>query len=922
MRITHFSPSWAGVSAVALALAALPFAVGQSPQPAITLANTAPAALVAQPRPGVVPMPQNLRLFGGVHIGQSSERESFTLKFNQATTVTAISATADFHVNGGTCIENHAYSAGDVCSVDLVFTPQGPGRRTGKLSVAHTASAQPFVVPTGGIGYGPAVSFIPSLISTVPGTAPTGAGALLDPQALAIDGGDILYIADTYNHLIRYRDSSGVLSILAGGGSNASGTYSGAPNGVKLSFPYGITTDNSGGVYIADQGNNVVRYIRSDLTLYTAAGGGANAGPCTVAAPCVDNTVALPYPYSVAVDSSNNLFLNVNNGGSSVLPVEDTTSEFGPGSLAYLTLGHGSTWNYPIAVDASDNLYYTRGNSSVGGYSACTIVAQNQAFGTQSGGANFWRVAGTNVCGFSGDGGLATGAQISTLVEGFAWDAAGNFYFTDSGNNRVRRIDGVTGIIRTIAGNGSAGYSGDGGQATTALLKTPKGIAVDSFGNVYATSIVGQAGSTNMSVVREFGSVGLLTFATQAPTTSSPAQTIMVSNVGNQDLNFTHVAFTSGNPGDFAIDPNTTSCNFTVPLGSGHNCLVGIIFTPTATGTRSTVLTLLDDTVTGSNMIQLSGLSLPPATAIPSTTTLNFPTQAVGTTSAALQFTLSNTGGQTLNLSTYTFGGTNPTYFSQTHSCPGTLTINTGCTISVTFSPTLTGSMSATLLIGTSIGTVTINLSGKSATQATVTLSPTSLTFPSQTINTSSTAMQIVWNNTGAMPLTINSITFTGTNATYFTKDNGCVALSTVAGPWGCSIYVTFKPTAIGAASATLSINTSVGTKTVPLSGTGAAGGGGSAITRTTLASSASPAVAGRSIVFNSKVTSTSSSSPTGAVQLREGSIVLAQATLSAGSARLTLPRLSAGTHMLTAWYLGDKLHAASVSAALKQVVQ
>jgi hypothetical protein len=876
---------------------------------------------MAQTRPGLVPIPQDLRLFGGVNIGQSSERESFTLKFNQAIKITAISATADFHVNGGTCIENHAYSAGNVCSVDLVFTPQGPGHRTGKLSVAHTASAQPFVVPTGGEGYGPVVSFIPSLISTVPGTAPSGAGALLDPQALAVDGGDNLYIADTYNHLIRYRDSSGVISILAGGGSNASGTYAGAPKGVTLSFPYGITTDNSGGIYIADQGNNVVRYIRYDQALYTAAGGGANAGPCTVAAPCVDNTVALPYPYSVAVDSSNNLFLNVNNGGSSVLPMEDITSEFGPGSLAYLSLGHGSTWTYPIGVDASDNLYYTRGNLSTAGSSACTIVAQNQAFGVPEAGANFWRVAGTNVCGFSGDGGLATGAEISTQVQGFAWDAAGNFYFTDSGNNRVRRIDGLTGIIRTIAGNGFSGYSGDGGQATTAVLKTPKGIAVDSFGNVYATSVVGLAGSTNMSVVREFGSVGFLTFATQAPTTSSPAQTIMVSNVGNEDLNFTHVAFTSGNTGDFAIHPNTTTCNFTVPLSSGHNCLVGVIFTPTVTGTRSAVLTLLDDTVTGSNAIQLNGTSLMPATATPSTTTLNFPTQAVGTTSTPMHFTLSNSGGQTLNLSTYTFGGTNPSYFSQTHSCPGTLTINTGCTISVTFSPTSSGSMSATLLIGTSIGTVTINLSGKSATQATVTLSPTSLTFPSQTVNTSSTAMQIVWNNTGAMPLTINSITFTGTNPTDFTKDNGCVALSTVAGPWGCSIYVTFKPTAIGAASATLSINTSVGTKTVPLSGTGAAGGGGGAITRTTLASTANPAVAGRTVTLNSKVTSASSIAPSGVVQLREGSTLLAQATLSAGSATLTLPKLSAGTHTLTAWYPGDKLHAASESAAFKQVV-
>lgn len=421
-----------------------------------------------------------------------------------------------------------------------------------------------------------------------------------------------------------------------------------------------------------------------------------------------------------------------------------------------------------------------------------------------------------------------------------------------------------------------------------------------------------------MSVVREFGTVGFLNFATQAPATSSPAQSVLVSNVGNDDLNFTHVVFTSGNAADFTIDPNTTSCNFTVPLTSGHSCLVGIIFTPTATGTRSTVLTLLDDTVTGSNIVQLSGLSLLPATAIPSTTTLSFPMQAVGTTSAAIPFTLSNTGGQTLTLNTYTFGGTNPSFFAQTHSCPGTLTINTGCTISVTFSPTLSGSMSATLLIGTSVGTVTINLGGKSATQATVTLSPTSLTFPSQTVGTSSAVKTVIWNNSGGMPLTINSITFTGTNPTSFSQVNGCTTFSGVAGPWGCGIDVTFKPAAIGGATATLSIATSVGTKTVSLNGTGAAG---SAITRTTLVSAANPAVAGRMTFLNSKVTSASANSPTGVVQLREGSTVLAQATLSAGSAALTLPTLPAGTHSLTATYLGDKLHAPSQSSTIHQLV-
>ena len=578
-----------------------------------------------------------------------------------------------------------------------------------------------------------------------------------------------------------------------------------------------------GGVYIADQGNNVVRYIRYDQTMYTAAGGGANAGPCTVTAPCTDNTVALPYPYSVAVDAGDNFFLNVNNGGSSALPMEDTTSEFAPGNLSYLDVGHGATWTYPIAVDANDNLYYTRGISSPGGYSGCTIVAQNQAFSSHQSGANFWRVAGTNVCGFSGDGGFATGAEISTLVQGFAWDTAGDSthqlgqqphppHRRAHRHHPHHRRRWIVSLLRRWR-PGQRGLPQD---------------AQGHRGRFVRQRVCHQRGRPD-GKYQHFGGArdrhqGLPELRGPGSHHFFRAPNQPGSNVGNSDLNFTRVAFTSGNTGDFAIDPNTTSCNFARPLQSGRNCFIGIVFTPAAVGARSAILTLLDGPVTGSNVIQLNGTSALPATAILSKTTLAFPLQATGTTSASQSFTLSNTGGQTLTINSYTFTGATPTNFAQTHSCPATLTINTGCTITVTFSPTTAGSYTATLSIGTSIGAAAVTLSGTGAAPATVTLSPTSLTFPSQTAGTSSTPKTIIWNNTGGMPLTINSITFTGTNPAYFSQVTGCLALSGQPGPWGCGIDVTFKPAAAGSASATLSISTSIGTKTVPLSGTGTAG--------------------------------------------------------------------------------------------------
>jgi hypothetical protein len=489
------------------------------------------------------------------------------------------------------------------------------------------------------------------------------------------------------------------------------------------------------------------------------------------------------------------------------------------------------TSTYPIAVDASDDVYSTDEFMGFpGALPACNIVAQNKAFSIQSTSPHeLWTVAGTNNCGFSGDGGPATGAEISSSVQGFAWDPAGNFYFTDSGNNRVRRIDGATGTIRTIGGSGVAAYSGNGLPATSAALWAPTGIGVDSYGNVYTialqSAVGGEdkpsvskksapdlSGNASYGVVRKFGAVGQVDFnSLQAISTPSAAQTIMVSNVGNETLNFTHEGFDGGNAGDFAIDPNTTSCNFTQPLYSGQNCLIGVIFTPLATGVRSTVLNLLDNTVTGSNIINITGTGATPANPAVSPTSLTFASQVDGTSSAPKPVTLSNTGGLSLTISSYTFTGANPTEFSQTHTCGTTLAAGANCTIDVTFSPTAAGSPSATLSVATSAGTKTVTLGGTS--------------------------------------------------------------------------------------TAVVKSKVSLSTKT-------------------------NPAKKGQTVVLDSKVAGGSTALPTGSVELMEGAKLLSEAKLDAGKVTFKVSKLSAGTHMLKAHYMGDKLHDPAESPEVKQVVK
>src|SRR5207302_10129660 len=97
---------------------------------------------------------------------------------------------------------------------------------------------------------------------------------------------------------------------------------------------------------------------------------------------------------------------------------------------------------------------------------------------------NIQTVAGTGTYGFNGDGGLATNAELAQPT-GVYVDSSGNIFIADSGNQRIRKVDAATGNIQTVAGNGTFGFSGDGGPATSAALNVPSDVYVDSAGNIF-----------------------------------------------------------------------------------------------------------------------------------------------------------------------------------------------------------------------------------------------------------------------------------------------------------------------------------------------------------------------------------------------------------------------------------------------------
>ncbi|HXJ91861.1 MAG TPA: choice-of-anchor D domain-containing protein [Terriglobia bacterium] len=305
-----------------------------------------------------------------------------------------------------------------------------------------------------------------------------------------------------------------------------------------------------------------------------------------------------------------------------------------------------------------------------------------------------------------------------------------------------------------------------------------------------------------------------INFSSRQVGTTSSAQTITLTNLGNT-LTIQSILITGTNPGDFA---QTNTCGTSVAAGA--NCTINVTFTPAASGTRSASVTISDSDPASPQNVTLTGTGTTSPDAILSTHSLSFGAQVVGTTSAAQTVTLTNTGTGTLSISNISITGTNPSYFTQSNNCGSSLAVEALCTLTVTFTPATTGSMSATLTItdNSGAGSQTVNLSGNGKTA--VSLSRSSITFVSRKVGTTSSTQTITLTNLGNK-LTLNSITITGTNPGDFAQTNTCG--TSVAGGASCTINVTFTPTATGtrSASVTLSDSDPTSPQNVSLSGTG-----------------------------------------------------------------------------------------------------
>ena len=470
------------------------------------------------------------------------------------------------------------------------------------------------------------VNLSTGIISTVAGNGTSGSSGdggqatsaeLSNPQGVAVDGQGNLYIADTSNQVIRIVNlAKGVISTYAGIAPHSGSSGDNGPaTAARLSQPEGLAVDSQGDLFIADAFNDLIRRVTPvasisnvqpsggavqgggtteitwsstqitggvDILLSTNGGStfsttiasnvpnfgvyawsvpadlstataeievaahgstsvsSTSAATFTISQPTVAiiSTVAgtgtrglsgdsgpailatFNEPASVAVDGKGNLFIDDSqddtirevNAATGVITIvagvpgqHGATGDGGPATSALLSFPEG------VALDGKGNLFIADANNN-------EIREVNLATGVIT------TVAGNGTGGFSGDGMQATSAELSN-PDGVAVDAQGHLFIADQGNNRIREVNLSTGIITTVAGNGTAGSTGDGAAATAAELNAPQGLAVDSHGNLFIADVENQkirevnASSGNISTVAgngTFGSTGDGSAATAA----------------------------------------------------------------------------------------------------------------------------------------------------------------------------------------------------------------------------------------------------------------------------------------------------------------------------------------------------------------------------------------------------------------------
>ena len=425
------------------------------------------------------------------------------------------------------------------------------------------------------------------IITTIAGTGTSGfsgdggpatSAQLQNAQGLAVSSSGLV-IADTSNERVRVVDSGGAIATLAGNGTYGLGGDGGLATAATLQNPFDCAVDSQGRIYVADVFDQRVRRVELDGTITTVAGTGlsgfsGDGGPATSA--------QLDEPAGVAIDAQGRVYIadSVNDRVRMVDTSGTITTVAGDGSRTTLDHPHG------VAIDPMGRLLVADTYNH--------RVRRVDAAGTLT------TIAGTGANGFSGDGGPAISATMSTPYY-VGVDSTGRVLISDLANNRIRRVE-ADNTIDTIAGNGTATYAGDGGPATSGSLNQPYKVAADAQDNIYIADQLNHrirkvsVGGT-LSTIAGNGTAG--TNGDAAAATSAQLQFplgvcpgpngIVIADTNNNRIRrvdpSTGVLTTVAGQ----VDPDGVGAAMTARLADPQALAVGSAFTLIAGGTSGTV---------------------------------------------------------------------------------------------------------------------------------------------------------------------------------------------------------------------------------------------------------------------------------------------------------------------------------------------
>ncbi|MEZ2347939.1 choice-of-anchor D domain-containing protein [Terriglobus sp. RCC_193] len=815
--------------------------------------------------------------FGDVAVNAVSTSQTITVS-NASTAAATLNTpvlTADYRVTASTC--STTLDAGSTCTFAVAYAPTADGANNGSLTLTNNAGTNTIFLSGNGVGTANVVYSPTSLVyhSAAIGSATVALFTISNTGTASSTLSGPVFVGDFRAH------SNTCDTVLFAGRSCTIIAYF-VPSGTGVRTGSMTFVDNAGSHSIALSGlglispslvmplqvtfptTNVNSTSPSQIITVTNSSGygmnlgitqvygdfGVTANTCTAAINGILGAGAscqLTVVFSPTVDGQRNGFITMSDTASSGAVATTLLSGTGrgtaqvavsPSTLAFGNVGIGSvspaqtvqianSGTAALALNgrsiSGDSSFHiaadTCGSSlAVGATCALSITFAPTVSGSRAGTLAWTDGLGTRTVTLSGNGqgqaavSLSPGAvDFGTVLLGQS--ASQTITVSNTGDASIGLASpAATGDFRvtaTTCGNSIA--AGATCTVTVAFVPAANGARAGtmSLADNASTHTVALTGSGKGSASLTF-TPSLLSFSNTTVSNTSAAQTVTFTNNGTAAA--TLAAATVN--GDFRMASNTCGSS----LAIGASCSIAVVFAPTASGTRSGILSLADADALHSVSLQGTGVA---GTLAVSPASIAFYDTALNTTTAVRNVVLTNSGNSSLRLGSITVTDD----FAVSSNCNGVSLAGGGtCTLSVTFTPKSAGTHVGSISIpsdsnGTSGSVATVALTGNGKSAFNITLMPTSVDFGTQLVGSTSATANVTVSNTGTSGGALGSISVSGGD--YSVQANTCG--TSLASQVGCTVSLVFKPTASGSRTGTLTIVSDAGTQIVPLAGVGTA---------------------------------------------------------------------------------------------------